>query len=350
MEPTVSIRAKYKFTLNKGENSYQIPAELYIFDQKDPLSFANLELISGESPGFTNLCGIDRLIHTLTLTSQTFHINAGKAPFIVVAAKHGNPCGLAIDWQDPVNAVKKALWGNPVSIWGGEVIANFDIDQDIANSLFHDDMRGKVLGSSGWMLDIIIAPKFSSEAIKILGERKRRKLIQNSNLLHPSLNPNKKVYRFVRGGLITQPPHNFVLDLKNTEFVGTASRQLNPQVRDSLLIAWATAFSSNHGGNEVALAKDLALISCGGGPSTIEAAQFALIKAKNQKHTTKGSVFAADAFLPFTDVPKVLAKAGVIAGTVPAGGTYFDTIKSYFRKKKISVFYIPEKYRGFCWH
>ncbi len=37
-------------------------------------------------------------------------------------------------------------------------------------------------------------------------------------------------------------------------------------------------------------------------------------------------------------------------GVVPAGGVRFGTIKKYFSEHKISVGFIPEKYRGFHRH
>ena len=59
-----------------------------------------------------------------------------------------------------------------------------------------------------------------------------------------------------------------------------------------------------NGGNEVALVKNRQLLCCAGGPSTIEAAD-TVIKRAQKIHDIEGAVFAADAFSPFSDVPKI---------------------------------------------
>jgi phosphoribosylaminoimidazolecarboxamide formyltransferase/IMP cyclohydrolase len=349
MKSITIIRGRKVYQLAKGENPYQSPADLFSTQSDDPLSLDKFRLISGDAPGFTNLCGVDRLVQILCRSCLAFKLKYNQIPYIVIAAKHGNPCGLAIDWKKPETAINKALFGNPLAIWGGEVITNFKIDDDLAAGFFSSPKRQQLLGSPSWMLDIIIAPDFSSGALKLLGARAKRKLFVNPSLSNPTLNPAKWTYRFTRGSFIRQPPQNYVLDLTKTDFVGT-KKCLNQGHFDSLIIAWATAYNSNHGGNEVALAKNRALLSCGGGPSTIEAAQLAFFKAKNQKHDTRNSVFAADAFFPFTDVPEVLTKAGVMAGLVPAGGQAFEKVKACFQKSNIPMFYLDEKYRGFCYH
>ncbi|OGG10313.1 hypothetical protein A2154_02640 [Candidatus Gottesmanbacteria bacterium RBG_16_43_7] len=349
MKQKITLRGQEVYELAKGENPYQSPATLLTVGSDDPLSLDKFRLISGEPPGFTNLCGLDRLTQTLCRSYRAFTFKYKNAPYIVIASKHGNPCGFAVDWEKPEIAIDKAMFGNPKAIWGGEVITNFKITDSLADSLLKSSKRQKMLKSANWMLDIIAAPGFSAQAVKLLGSRSRRKLFVNPTLNNSIVDPAPWTYRFTRGSFIRQLPQNYVLDLTKTEFVSNKSK-LNPSQIDSLIIAWATAFNSNHGGNEVAFASNRALISCGGGPSTIEAAQLALFKAKSQKHSTKNSVFGADAFFPFTDVPEFLVKAGVIAGSVPSGGQAFGDVKSYFMKKNISMFYLDEKYRGFCYH
>lgn len=88
----------------------------------------------------------------------------------------------------------------------------------------------------------------------------------------------------------------------------------------------------------------------GGGPSTFEAAKVSISQAKDCGHNLKESVFAANAFFPFTDAPQLLADAGVKVGLVPAGGRKEERVRAFFQEKGISMVYLPEKYRGFCLH
>ena len=100
----------------------------------------------------------------------------------------------------------------------------------------------------------------------------------------------------------------------------------------------------------MAFSKDRKLIGVGGGPSTIDATRTALTRAKENRHDAEGSVFAADAFFPFTDVPEVLSKAGCQYGVVPAGGKRFEEVRTFFKSRSLLTYFIPEGYRGFYRH
>jgi phosphoribosylaminoimidazolecarboxamide formyltransferase/IMP cyclohydrolase len=342
-----SLAGQFKYTLLNGENPYQIPAQLFSMKKSDSLSLHSFKQISSVRPCFTNLADTDSILQTLTLAVQAFKKRYRKIPYICLAAKHGNSCGMGVSWRKPSEALIKALFGNPKSIWGGEVIVNFDIDEDAARLLLKSRKRQKLFNESAWMLDVILAPHFSNKAIKILRERKSRKLLENGALRIPFLPTLKYTYRFVRGGFLRQPPHNYVLDFRGARMSG---KKLDKQHVDSLIMAWSVAWSSNHGGNEVALAKDRQLIGVGGAPSTIEAVQIALRRLAAYGHEARGAVFAANAFFPFIDAPSVLAEAGLKAGLVPSGGRQEVLVKEYFRKKNLSMVYLDKPYRGFSRH
>ena len=325
-----------------GENPYQAPSSLFARNDGDALSTHNFRSVGRGVPCFTNLADLDSVLHTLCLASEAFRLKYGKVPFIAVAAKHGNACGMSVDWKSEDNAVDGALWGNPLAVWGGEFIANFEISADLGRLLLGSPDRGDKYGSINWMLDVIAAPGFDKKAVEVLGRRAMRKLFKNPALSGPGLPDDGWHFRQVRGGFLRQPLPDVVLDLRN--------KKLGSRIMDSLIIAWSSAYSSFHGGNEVALAKDGKLIGVGGGPSTVEAAETAVNRALARGHDARGSVFAADAFFPFTDAPKVLADAGCRAGVVPAGGKNERKVKEFFHENEVDVVYLPPGYRGFCRH
>lgn len=342
------ITGRFSYDLLNGENPYQIPASAFISQkEKDPLSLMNFKRVSGESPCFTNMADADCILHTLCLATEAFTLNTGSVPYVCVTAKHGNACGLGVSKASPIQAVKKALFGNPRAIWGGEVITNFPIDEQLATTLFTSTRRKRQYGDNHWMLDLIMAPSFTPEAIKVLGKRKGRKLFVNRALYSPVLKKHGLVYRMVRGGFLRQPPPTYILNLKTCQL---DKNTLSEKEKFSLIIAWAVAFSSNHGGNEVSLAKDGHLLATGGGPSTVEAATVAVERAKENGHKTKGAVFAADAFFPFTDAPSVLCKAGITHGCVPSGSKHDADVKGFFHAHGVTVDYLPPEFRGFCRH
>lgn len=334
--------------LLNGENPYQVPSDLFVTETQDCLSLSHLQLKGASLPCFTNVADTDCILQTLCLAAEAFRMRYKRVPYIAVAAKHGNACGMGVDWIAPENAVFKALFGNPEAIWGGEFIVNFKINEDIARILYKSEKRKEKFGNASWMLDVIVAPVFNDKAIEILGKRSNRKLFENTALYEPRL-PTSPLwhYRQIRGGFLRQPAANYIFDITKTEH---SNLNLDAQTIDELILAWSVAYSSNHGGNEVVLVKDNQLIGAGGGPSTVEAARIAVLRAEQNGHDSTNSVFAADAFFAFTDAPEILKGAGCIAGIVPSGGNNELLVREYFLKNKISMIYIPPQYRGFCRH
>ena len=343
------LPGRFAYGLLNGENPYQVPAEVFCCPNEDydALSFCNFDRVSGEAPCFTNAADADCIVQTLCLVAESCRRNTAGVPYICVAAKHGNPCGLGLSRTSAAEAVERALFGNPRSIWGGEVVVNFPVDAALAGILFKSDKRAAKLADASWMLDIILSPGFSPEAVALLGKRQGRKLFSNAALAAPFLKKSKHDYRFVRGGFLRQVPANYVLDIGAVSLDGGA---FLPDALDDLIISWATAFSSNHGGNEVSIAKNGALIGVGGGPSTFEAARVAVERATECGHDSRGSVFAADAFFPFTDAPAVLCGAGVSAGCVPLGGKRENDVREFLRNNGVKMAYMPPDCRGFCRH
>ncbi|MCX5698505.1 MAG: hypothetical protein NTX01_02260 [Candidatus Omnitrophica bacterium] len=333
--------------LLEGENPYQIPCSLFQTNKKDNLGLPNFKQIAGIKPCYTNMADFDCLVHTLCLLTEAFSLRYKKIPYIVIASKHGNPIGFAVDWENPQTAIENALFGHPVAMFGGEVITNFSITQEFARMLVSSPRRKRLLGNPNWMPDLIIASDFHRDAVKILAQRKRLKLFKNEKLVSAYLNEKNWSYREVRGGFLRQPPNDYVLDL-NKVIKNTAP--VDAIYVDSLIIAWAAAWNSSLGGNEVAIAKNRMLLGIGGGPATIDSCYSAINRAKNCGHNLKNSSFAANAFFPFTDAPAELVKSGCIYGLVPSGGKNFELIKKYFTRKGAGVFYLPEQFRGFSRH
>ncbi len=339
---------KKTLRLAEGENPYQTPSDLFVTGKSG--FFGAFERESAGLPCFTNLADTDAILHTLSLAAGAFRNLSGKVPYIAVAAKHGNPCGMAVDWGSKEEALRGALGGDPLAIWGGEVVVNFEVTDELAAILYKDPAREKDYGSAYWMLDVVAAPGFSEEAIKILGKSKTRKLFSDPALLEPGLPATESPswqYRQIRGGFLRQPRANYTLDIKDAAVL---ERLKKDATLDSMVVAWSTAYSSNHGGNEVAIATERRLIGTGGGPSTVAAAKVAVMRTGEGGHYPKGAVFAADAFFPFTDAPEILMDAGCSAGVVPGGGKNESLVKDSFKKRSVEVVFIEPAYRGFCRH
>jgi AICAR transformylase/IMP cyclohydrolase PurH len=243
-----------------GENPYQAPAFLTGEGVADPLSIPSFDQVSGIPPCFTNLADLDSMLHCLTLVCESSQKTFGEVPFVAAAGKHGNPCGLAISWTSPVDALTKALYGDPVAVWGGEFLCNFRIDDELASLLVQDPARQSLAGDANWMLDLVAVPSLTPGARETLGKRGSRKVLVNEHLLSPAV-ATGTMWRHVRGGALRQPRPDYVLNLAHTGFPREKA--------SSLITAWAAAFSSSSGGNEIALSRGGRLLSLGGGPSTV---------------------------------------------------------------------------------
>lgn len=340
------LKLEWHYDLLNGENPYQT-ASLWSLEEEDSFALTKYRLISDNKPCYTNLADLDFITEAITKLCCAFRIQYKKQPYITIAAKHGNACGIGVDWESKESSIEKALWGNPTAIWGGEVIVNFKLSQKEALVLISSDKRKKILGKAYWMLDIVAAPQVDDKARIFLTNRKNTKLFINKSLLSPILPTGTWSYRFTRGEVIKQSKADYVLGIQklNWNMPGRPLENI-----DDILIAWVAAFTSFHGGNEVALSRQHQLLSCAGGPSTVDAAETAVSRAIKFHGDLSGASFAADAFFPFTDAPLILAKAKVTSGVVPAGGINQSKIQDFFRGKNIKVGFIPEQFRGFCRH
>jgi len=345
------VVGRYHYNLANGENPYQ-QATLFDLRGDDVLALTQLENLSETPPCFTNLADTDSVIHTLCLASDAFRLRFGKQPYLCVSAKHGNPCGMAVSWESKADVIERALFGNPLAVWGGELAVNFDIDETLAETLIRHPQREKLYGSAAWMLDVVIAPDYTPGASERLLKRKFRKVYRNPDLRTPRLPADSYSYRCVRGGFIRQSPFCRSLRFEELEFVNPENdtREPDPTDIESLILAWSVAYSSFHGGNEIALAKDGCLIGVGGGPSTVQAAQVAVERARQAGHDVHHNIFCADAFFPFTDATQVLIDAGVKMGCVPAGGKNEALVRKQLADAGVFMVYLPEDFRGFCRH
>ncbi len=344
-----------------GENGYQKPAFLYKKNNTDPLALENFKLIEGTPPSFNNYADIDRLLITMTHIAAGFDVNYGTVPFVAIAVKHGNACGAAVSevfslplgeeiprkLQDQKEEVlKKMVDGDKRAIFGGLVMTNFEIDETLAEILLSYGME-----SGRRILDGIIAPSFSAEAIATLRRKGDRcRFLANgalSTLSKNSLDTDHR-FRYVRGGFLVQPNYTFVLDFKQAELEkhGKASVE---QEKD-LALAWAIGSTSNS--NTISLVKGGGLIGNGvGQQDRVGAAKLALSRATDAGHDIEGAVAYSDSFFPFPDAPETLINAGVKAIFSESGSVNDPKSIEICEKNNVPFYLIPDPLaRGFFGH
>jgi phosphoribosylaminoimidazolecarboxamide formyltransferase/IMP cyclohydrolase len=212
--------------------------------------------------------------------------------------KHNNACGLAS--RDTLKqAYIDALAGDPVSAFGGVLVANRPIDKETAlemNSLF---------------MEICIAPDFSAEALEILKSKKNRILLKRKDVAFGRLQ-----FRSALNGVLVQEKDTMVEDFKTMQSV-TKTPLSNEQQKD---LAFANKLVKHTKSNAIVLAKDRQLIASGTGQtSRVDALNQAIAKAKHFGFNLDGAVMASDAFFPFADCVEIAYKEGINSVIHPGG-------------------------------
>ena len=213
----------------------------------------------------------------------------------VVAVKHTNPCGIA-SAETVCRAYEKAYEADPISIFGGIIATNAEIDADTAKKM------GEIF------LEVIIAPSFSEEALEILKAKKNIRLMTLSNIEKNSYAVECKK---VLGGLLVQDRNESLYE----ELKVVTKKAPTEDEMKNLIFAYKAV--KNTKSNAICLAKDMTLIA--GGPGQTNRI-WALENAVRQSNgRCEGAVLASDAFFPFSDCVEAAHKAGISAIIQPGG-------------------------------
>ena len=332
-------------SMKYGENLWQGRALFIDLESGDALGLDTFSLVAGSKPSYTNITDIDRLLQVITHIAAAFDVNRGAVPHIAVAGKHGNACGAAVG-SDRVSVMQRMIGGDTRAIFGGAVMTNFPVDEEVAHTL-----SSHMTSGSRRLLDLVIAPEFAHHAIRIL-ERKdgRCKFFANSALagLNKASLDAATRFRYVRGGILRQENYTFILDLNDPRI--EKSEVADGGIEEDLMLAWAIGSTSNS--NTVTLVKNGMLIGDGvGQQDRVGACALAIARATCAGHDLKGAAAYSDSFFPFTDGPEVLAGAGIRAILASSGSVKDDAVRGACGEKGVILYLIPDAMgRGFFGH
>lgn len=326
-----------------GENAYQKPAALYSSETSDALALDKFELVAGTAPSYNNLCDLDRLLQTSSHIAAGFRVNRSKVPSLAVAVKHGNPCGAA-QGSDETDVIRKTIKGDTRAIFGGLVMTNFAVSEEIAEELLSYLMPE----GQRRLLDGIIAPAFDEKAIEMLGRKGDKcRFLANPALTELTLDEVERT-RYVRGGYLKQPNYTFVIDFSSPEVEKTG--QVSAGQEEDMLLGWAIGSTSNS--NTVTLVRDGMLLGNGvGQQDRVGGCWLAVNRAKMAGHDTAGAAAYSDSFFPFVDGPETLAQSGVAAILSTSGSVRDAEVKALCQGKGIGLYMVPDAVgRGFFGH
>lgn len=273
--------------LRYGENPHQKAAFYKQLENSTGL-LTNAKQLHGKALSYNNISDTNGGLETLKEFS---------APTIV-AVKHGTACGVG-SASTIAAAYTKAYEADPVSIFGGIVLANREIDTATAEQM------------SKIFLEVIIAPSYTEEAISILTKKKNIRILRLEDIAKQEA--NAFVAKTVLGGLLLQDA-DIELYPEDLLEVVTTNRPTEKEMQD-LVFAWKMVKHTKSNG--IVLAKDQQSIGIGSGQvSRIGALEIAARQAGNK---AQGGVLASDAFFPFPDCVTLAGKAGIKAIIQPGG-------------------------------
>lgn len=283
---TLTLTYEKKQDLRYGENPHQ-KAAFYTQIRETEGTLTGATQLQGKELSYNNIGDTDGALEALKEFGEP----------TVVAAKHANPCGVG-SAETLAEAFKKAYDADPVSIYGGIVAVNREVDKATAELM------------APIFLEVVVAPSFSEEALEVLRKKKNLRMLRLPHIeKHDYTAPKAKT---VLGGLLIQ---DMDLQLLDGEMKTVTERKPTEKEMEDLLFAWKVVKHAKS--NAIVLAKDKCTTGVGPGQvSRIWALENAIRQGGER---IPGSVLASDAFFPFPDCVEAAHEAGVTAIIQPGG-------------------------------
>jgi len=279
----LSLSYKKISDLRYGENPHQKASVYESLDTDGALK--HIEVLWGKELSYNNFKDLD----------IAWKVAKAFTDPCCCALKHNTPCGVALG-KDDYEAYSKAYEGDPVSIFGGIVALNCTVTKETAEKM------------NEIFLEVVMAPGFTEEALETLKKKKNLRIIRCSEA--PSA-----VRSFVSldGLMLSQDE-----DQGETDELKVVTKK-TPDQKEIEEMEFAFKIVKYVKSNAIVVTKDKMTLGIGGGQvNRIDAAKFALEKAKGQ-----GVILASDAFFPFNDVVEEAFKHN-IRGIIQPGGSMRD--------------------------
>ena len=292
------ISVSHRQSLRYGENPHQQAA---FYGDLNEL----FDKLNGKELSYNNLVDVDAACQIISEFSD-------KPAFAII--KHTNVCGVALGGN--VNeAWELALSGDPESAFGGVLITNQTINLTAAEKI-HE-----------LFFEILIAPSFDGDALKLLSGKKNRILLQQKKAFYPD-----REFRRVLNGALTQAADRSSFD----RWEEAGARACTAAEKTDL--AFANIVCKHLKSNAIALVKNQVLIGKGcGQTSRIDALRQAIEKSGQFGFSLSGAVLASDAFFPFDDCARMAHEAGITAIIQPGGSVRDADTINYCKENNMAL-------------
>lgn len=270
-------------SLRYGENPHQKAALYGTFHE-------HYQQLQGKELSYNNI---------LDITSATYLIGEFERPTVAIL-KHTNPCGVAsADTLD--EAWEKAFATDRQAPFGGIIIVNSTLDGALAGVI------------AEIFTEVIIAPRFSDEALQIFGRKKNlRLLIAKEGLGADAL----QEVRSVVGGVLVQDRDRTLGNVRDFKVV--TQREPTAEEWAAMIFGWKVG--KHVKSNSIVYCRGEQTLGIGAGQmARVDSSRLAVWKAGEAKLDLKGSVVASEALFPFADGLIAAAEAGATSAIQPGG-------------------------------
>jgi phosphoribosylaminoimidazolecarboxamide formyltransferase / IMP cyclohydrolase len=292
--------------LRYGENPHQ---KGFFYGDSDDLFIQH----NGKEISYNNLQDMEAAL-------ELVHEFADPA-FVIV--KHGNACGVAVRSVLSV-AWEAALSCDPLSAFGGVIAANRMIDRETAEKM------------NEVFFEVLCAPSFSDEALKILPSKKNRILLEMKDMCFPT-----QVFKGCLNGVLVQDRDSISMNPEDWKVV--TKRQIPEDLFSTLI--FANKIVRHTKSNAIVLAGDQMLYGSGmGQTSRVDAVKLAVMKARSFQHDLNGAVMASDAFFPFADGIESAMAAGIKYIIQPGGSVRDQEVIDFCDENDISMIFTGHRH------
>jgi phosphoribosylaminoimidazolecarboxamide formyltransferase/IMP cyclohydrolase len=287
---TLTLTYKKAQSLRYGENPHQKAALYGTFND-------HYQQLQGKELSYNNI---------LDITSATYLIGEFEKPTLAIL-KHTNPCGVA-SAATLDEAWEKAYATDRQAPFGGIIVVNRTLEGSLA----------KVI--SEIFTEVIIAPRYSDEALTIFARKKNlRLMVAKEGMGSDSLLD----VRSVVGGLLVQDRNKLLGNQRDFKVV--TKRQPTEEEWATMMFGWRIC--KHVKSNAIVYCKNEQTLGIGAGQmARVDSSRIAVWKAGEAKLDLKGSVVVSEALFPFADGLIAAADAGATAAIQPGGSVRDDEV------------------------
>lgn len=307
----LNIKATKALNLRYGENPHQAAAFYKVGDNPN-FNLACAKQLNGKELSYNNIQDANAALNI---------VREFREPFCV-GLKHMNPCGAAIG-KNVVEAWTRAYEADTTSIFGGIVATNCEITEEVA------------LLMKPIFLEVIMAPKFTKEALAVFSKKKNIRLLEVA-MNYEALDVTKQIVS-VTGGYLVQDFDSAESTKEITLDMCVTKNSPSKEEITDLNFAWKIV--KHVKSNAIVVVQNGQTKGIGAGQmNRIGSAKLAIEQA-HQAGCTQNLVMASDGFFPFDDCVTYAHENGVTAIVQPGGSLRDEDSVSAANKYGISMLF-----------